>query len=565
MLLAIVIIPFLISLIAFNLKNSLLWLVPVSFVFVGGAFAWESYLLYLMDSQEVSFYLPLMRLGECFFDLAFRLDFNAIIIGSMVLIISFITLIYGMSFNPENEKSRLFGALSLSSAMMLLLVFADNLITLYLGWIGTSLAMFFIVGFQDNKNQNNNAAVKAFIINAIGDIFFLFALLMLFIETQSVEINYILDSLALLSPESLRVIAGVLLLSVIARIAVIGFHVWLPEAMVAPSVGSALICSSTMVGAGIYVLIKMFLLFEMSEPLLYLMTWLGLCSALYGAVLATVQTNIKRIIAYIIISQMGLMLMWLGLGYSMLVVLLLAAFGVYVALLLLSSGMVITAMSSESDINKMGGLKSFMPITNCLMTLALIVMNCLTFIVVLYVLGDLNLNFELAIIAMVVLFFTAGCSTRMMLRVFYGKPQNEEEIIARVNENYPFMIIAMLLLVGGGGALAWNFDYIFTFNQMKLTYWVVIAVIAIVLGVVSAIVSRKVPTIQSLKKIINDRRDFIELYNSLFVSPFYNLSKWLAIIVDRKILGNIEKYYIKWLLFICGMVILYVVMKSERI
>ena len=291
-----------------------------------------------------------------------KLSFIMIII---ITGIGFLIHFYSIGYMQEEKSSyRYFSFLSLFIFFMLLLVTANNLVLLFLGWEGVGLCSYLLIGFYLEKPVASAAAKKAFLVNRIGDFFLMIALMLIFflfgtfhfasIKAQ-LEINVFDQNLVLIT-------TLMLFLSATGKSAQIPLHIWLPDAMEAPTPVSALIHAATMVTAGIYLIARLHFLFVLAPTTIFIILIFGSLTALLGASIAIVQTDIKKILAYSTISQLGYMFMALGVGAFSTTIFHLLTHAFFKALLFLSAGALILVLHHEQDIRKMGQLKKKIPL-----------------------------------------------------------------------------------------------------------------------------------------------------------------------------------------------------------
>ena len=287
-----------------------------------------------------------------------------------------------MSHDPH--KPRFMAYLSLFTFAMLTLVTSDNFLQLFFGWEGVGLCSYFLIGFWFKKNSANSAAIKAFIVNRVGDFGFALGIFLIFylfgtvnytevFQNVSIYTNTDLDFLGL-NLNSIDLVCILLFIGAMGKSAQFFLHTWLPDAMEGPTPVSALIHAATMVTAGVFLVVRCSPIYEYSEFALSIITIIGMTTALFAASIALVQDDIKKIIAYSTCSQLGYMFFAAGVGAYNVAMFHLFTHAFFKALLFLGAGSVIHAFNNEQNINKMGGVRNKLPITYVLMligTLAL--------------------------------------------------------------------------------------------------------------------------------------------------------------------------------------------------
>ena len=323
--------------------------------------------------------------GDLKIDWALRVDTLTAVMLVVVTTVSAFVHLYSMGYMEEDPgRPRFFGYLSLFTFAMLMLVTADNLVQLFFGWEGVGLASYLLIGFWYYKPEANAAAIKAFVVNRVGDFGFALGIFALFAMVGSVEFDTIFAQAPSLvgksihlffwNVDALTLICLWLFMGAMGKSAQFLLHTWLPDAMEGPTPVSALIHAATMVTAGVFMVARLSPLFELSPDAQTFVTFIGATTAFFAATIGLVQNDIKRIIAYSTCSQLGYMFVAMGVGAYSVGMFHLFTHAFFKALLFLGSGSVIHAMHHEQDIRKMGGLKDRIPYTYVMMiigTLAL--------------------------------------------------------------------------------------------------------------------------------------------------------------------------------------------------
>ena len=277
--------------------------------------------------------------------------------------------LYSTAYMKDEEAphyARYFAYLNLFIFSMLLLVLGDNYVIMFIGWEGVGLCSYLLIGYWFTNATYNYAAKKAFVMNRIGDLGFLLAIFWLIAKLGSVSYGHVLtaESLAKLSTTDITAITLFLFIGAMGKSAQIPLYTWLPDAMAGPTPVSALIHAATMVTAGIYMITRSNILFSASEFTQHVVAIVGISTALLAATIAIKQNDIKKVLAYSTVSQLGYMFLGLGVGAYSGAVFHVITHAFFKALLFLGAGSVIHAMHHEQDIRKMGGLKSKLPITH---------------------------------------------------------------------------------------------------------------------------------------------------------------------------------------------------------
>lgn len=314
-------------------------------------------------------YFDFINVGKLKIPFAFQIDQLTAIFLLIVTGVGFLIHVYSTSYMHEEKPEhfgRYFAYLNLFIFSMLLLVMGANYVIMFIGWEGVGLCSYLLIGYWFKNKDFNKAASKAFIMNRIGDLAFLIALFFLIQKLDTVTFSEIFTqaSLAKLSPSDVTVITLLLFIGATGKSAQIPLYTWLPDAMAGPTPVSALIHAATMVTAGIYMIARSNILYSMSPTTLNIISIIGLATALLAASIALKQNDIKKVLAYSTVSQLGFMFLALGSGAYVVAVFHVMTHAFFKALLFLGSGSVIHAMGGEQDIRKMGGLSKYMGITN---------------------------------------------------------------------------------------------------------------------------------------------------------------------------------------------------------
>lgn len=313
--------------------------------------------------------------GTQHFDVAFLLDPLSATMLFVVLFISFMVHIYTIGYMEDDPGfQRFFSYVSLFTFAMLILVLGDNLLVMFFGWEGVGLVSYLLIGFWFKRDAATAGGLKAFLANRVGDFGFVLGIAAVFYCCGTLNYHEVFAQVTSVAAKTLEVIPGynvgaatlicaLLFIGAMGKSAQVPLHVWLPESMEGPTPISALIHAATMVTAGIYMVARLSPLFEYSESVLSFILIIGGTTALFMGFLAIIQNDIKRVIAYSTISQLGYMAVALGASAYQVAIFHLMTHAFFKALLFLCAGSVIIALHHEQDMRKMGGLASYMPIT----------------------------------------------------------------------------------------------------------------------------------------------------------------------------------------------------------
>jgi len=376
--------------------------------------------------------------------------------------------IYSLGYMRNDEgKSRYFAALSLFMFAMLGIVLSNNFVMLFVFWELVGFTSYVLIGHWFYRDAPAEAAKKAFITTRIGDFGFMIGILMIWAATGSVVFTQIAPRLPILMahPAFLTVTALLIFCGAIGKSAQFPLHVWLPDAMEGPTPISALIHAATMVAAGVYMLVRVAFVIQTSQTALLVIAWIGTITAVMAALIATQQNDIKRILAYSTLSQLGYMVMAVGLASNEAAIFHLFTHAFFKALLFLAAGSVIVMLHHEQNIWKMGGLSRNLPITFLTFVAgALALIGCPPFSGFFSKDAILTLAYErnmpIFVVGLFTAFLTAFYVMRLLVIVFFGKPRSD---IARKSKESPFVmtgpliVLAPLATIGGFAFFARNF------------------------------------------------------------------------------------------------------------
>lgn len=310
-----------------------------------------------------------INVGDLKLDLSLRFDPLSIVMSLVVTGVGFLIHVYSVGYmHGDKRYTRYFAFLNLFILSMLILVLGNNLLLLFLGWEGVGLCSYLLIGFWFEKKENAIAAIKAFVVNRIGDFGFIIGIILLFWSlgkagVWALDFDTIRYHVGFLDGRTVTIICLLLFMGATGKSAQIPLYVWLPDAMAGPTPVSALIHAATMVTAGIYMIARMSFLYNLSPVAMNIVAVVGCVTALVAATIALVQNDIKRVLAYSTISQLGYMFMAVGVGAYSAGIFHLATHAFFKALLFMGSGSVIHGMNGEQDMRKMGGLRKHMPLT----------------------------------------------------------------------------------------------------------------------------------------------------------------------------------------------------------
>ena len=459
------------------------------FLVVSAVLSWVAFFT-IGYSEAETFTVPVLRFiqsGSLEADWSLRIDTLTVVMLVVVNTVSSLVHVYSIGYmHHDPDRPRFFAYLSLFTFAMLMLVTAGNLVQMFFGWEGVGLASYLLIGFWYKKPSANAAAIKAFIVNRVGDFGFALGIFGVFVLFGSVNLDTIFANtqsfmpvegaaehaeavLSFLGYEldkhgALTVVCLLLFMGAMGKSAQVPLHTWLPDAMEGPTPVSALIHAATMVTAGVFMLARLSPLFELSHTALIVVTFIGAFTAFFAATVGLVQNDIKRVIAYSTCSQLGYMFVALGLGFYGAAIFHLFTHAFFKALLFLGSGSVIHAVSDEQDMRNMGGLKGLIPYTYWLMIIGTLALTGVGIPATL--IGTAGFFSKDAIIessfmahspmagfAFVLLTiaacFTSFYSWRLIFMTFHGTPRASHEVMHHVHESPPVMLVPLVILAAG--------------------------------------------------------------------------------------------------------------------
>ena len=345
-------------------------------LFVSAALSWPIFLGFVAGTYEPTVVpvLKWVQSGSLAFDWALRVDTLTAIMLVVINTVSALVHLYSWGYMDEDpDQPRFFAYLSLFTFAMLMLVTADNLVQMFFGWEGVGLASYLLIGFWFRKPSASAAAIKAFVVNRVGDLGFMLGIFGTYLVFDTVSITEILAAAPGMSGATIGflgynvytmdVLCVLLFIGAMGKSAQLGLHTWLPDAMEGPTPVSALIHAATMVTAGVFMVCRLSPMFETAPVALGLVTFIGAATCIFAATVGTTQWDIKRVIAYSTCSQLGYMFFAAGVGAYEAAMFHLFTHAFFKALLFLGAGSVIHGMHHEQDMRKMGGLAKFMPLT----------------------------------------------------------------------------------------------------------------------------------------------------------------------------------------------------------
>ncbi len=303
--------------------------------------------------------------------LGLRMDHLSGLMTAMITFIGTLIHLFSVAYmHKDRGFARYFAYLNLFFAAMLLLILSDNIVGLFMGWEGVGVCSYLLIGFWFKDFAKAQAGTKAFVVNRVGDFGFILGIFFLFLETRAFEFSAIQAASSAIAPAMLSIIGVLLLIGAMGKSAQIPLHVWLPDAMAGPTPVSALIHAATMVTAGVYMVARMNFLYSQTPSVSFFIVLMGSLTAFVAATIALVQTDIKKVLAYSTVSQLGYMFMGVGAGAYAAGIFHVFTHAFFKAALFLGAGAIIHCLHHEQDLRKMGGLRKRLPITHLAMLIS---------------------------------------------------------------------------------------------------------------------------------------------------------------------------------------------------
>jgi NADH-quinone oxidoreductase subunit L len=494
--------------------------------------------------------------------------------------IGFLIHLYSAGYMHDDEgHNKFFSYLNLFIFFMLLLVMGSNFLVMFVGWEGVGLCSYLLIGFWFKNTSYNNAAKKAFVMNRIGDLGFLLGIILIFINFESIDYLTVFDRAKGLTSgdNSIMIITLLLFVGAMGKSAQIPLYTWLPDAMAGPTPVSALIHAATMVTAGIYMIARSNILFALSPVTMQFIAIIGVSTALFAATIGLAQNDIKKVLAYSTVSQLGYMFLALGLGAFGSGVFHVVTHAFFKACLFLGAGSVIHAMSGEQDIRNMGGLKKHVPVTYTTFLLATIAIAGIFPFAGFFSKDEILANaFEqnkvLWLLGLIGSIFTSFYMFRLLFLTFFGEFRGTQKQLSHLHESpksmtIPLIVLAGLSVVGGFIGIPEVFhgthflkgflEPVFKASEMRMipghldhsTEYALMAVamlsaiISIYVAYVRYVKTKAIPAPEStalkpLHKLIYNKYYIDEVYDFLITKPLNGISQFFGKIFDKQIIDG---------------------------
>ncbi|MDC1139707.1 NADH-quinone oxidoreductase subunit L [Candidatus Pelagibacter sp.] len=504
----------------------------------------------------------------------------------VVTLVSSLVHIYSIGYmSHDPHKPRFMAYLSLFTFSMLTLVTSDNFLQLFFGWEGVGLCSYFLIGFWFKKDSANAAAIKAFVVNRVGDFGFALGIFLIFYLFGTVNYSEVFQQIPQIigkellflgtNIKTIDLICILLFIGAMGKSAQIFLHTWLPDAMEGPTPVSALIHAATMVTAGVFLVVRCSPIFEYSPLTLNIITVVGMTTAFFAATIALVQTDIKKIIAYSTCSQLGYMFFAAGVGAYNVAMFHLFTHAFFKALLFLGSGSVIHSFKDEQDINQMGAVYKKLPYTWILMIIGTLALTGFPFlsgfyskdaiIEFAYLRGN-TVGYYAAGVGILTALLTSIYSWRLIFKTFHGTYNNQKIKIEEMHESPMVMLLPLFVLaigaifagflfkdlfIGHGGENHFWGESIKFLNPLSIDHpplWVILITPALVLLSIPVsyylfVKNKEIPNqfVQSNKPLYNflvNKWYFDELYDITFIQSSKKIGLFFWKVVDIKVIDK---------------------------
>jgi NADH-quinone oxidoreductase subunit L len=555
-----------------KLSKSLVGLIGSTAIFAAFVCVLITFANFISGGMEVQYVTAFewFKVGNTSLSMSFQIDQLSLIMMTLVTGVGFLIHLYSIGYMHDDENyNRFFAYLNLFVFFMLLLVMGDNYVVLFTGWEGVGFCSYLLIGFWYKTPEYNNAAKKAFVMNRIGDLGFILGLFLMFQEFGSLNFVDVLNSP--LGHENIQIITLLLFIGAMGKSAQLPLFTWLPDAMAGPTPVSALIHAATMVTAGIYLIVRSHVLYDMSPDTMMFISVVGAATALVAATIAMVQNDIKKVLAYSTVSQLGLIFVALGVGAYTSGMFHLLTHAFFKALLFLGAGSVIHAMSGEQDIRNMGGLKKSLPITHLTFLLGCLAISGIPPFSGFFSKDEMlahifNVSPALWAIASLTSALTAFYMFRMYFLTFSGDFRGTHDQKHHLHESpstmtIPLIVLAILASLGGliglpeilgihhglavffsysSDLIGLNRDFEGDFHTTEI----ILMVFATIVAIASSLYARKIyfdhKTIpgeeKGIKKLFAGKYYLDEIYNKIIIKPGLLKGTILQNFIEEKVI-----------------------------
>jgi len=438
---------------------------PIACVAIGLSAVLSSLLFFALLKQPGYFFekdiFTWIASGPFKATIGYQVDALSIVMALVVSWVSFFIHIYSIGYMHEDPGyPRYFTYLNLFVFMMLTLILANNFLLMFVGWEGVGLCSYLLIGFWFEKDSASNAGKKAFVVNRVGDFGFLLGIFLLVVHFGTLNFSQVFaNAPQILTTSTATAIAILLFVGAVGKSAQLPLYVWLPDAMEGPTPVSSLIHAATMVTAGVYMVARCHVIYAMAPVALAIVATIGVLTAIYAASIGFAQNDIKKVLAYSTISQLGYMFLGVGVGAYSAGIFHLMTHAFFKGLLFLAAGSVMHAMSGELDMRKMGGLRKLIPVTFWTFLIATLAIAGFPPLAGFFSKDEILWHtFQQSRILWAIGFVAAGMTSFYMFRAvfmtFFGESRAPEAVKKHIHESpkimtIPLMILAALSIVGG--------------------------------------------------------------------------------------------------------------------
>ena len=462
-----------------------------SILFLCTLFSWIIFIQFINNKEtEIIFILNWITSGNFIVDWSIRLDTLTAVMFIVVTTVSACVHLYSIGYMEEDpSKIRFMGYLSLFTFFMLVLVSSNNLLQMFFGWEGVGLASYLLIGFWHHKDSANKAAIKAFVVNRVGDFGYAIGIAGIFYIFGTISFDNIFGQVDQFSEHQIQFLSFsfptldflcfLLFIGAMGKSAQLGLHTWLPDAMEGPTPVSALIHAATMVTAGVFLVARMSPLYEFATFTNLFITFIGAATAIFAASIALTQNDIKRVIAYSTCSQLGYMFFAAGVGAYNASIFHLTTHAFFKALLFLSAGSVIHAMHHEQDMRKMGGLFKKIPFTATMMWIGSLAIIGFPYLSGYYSKESILENAFYAsngiayfayLVGILTALLTAFYSWRLLFLTFHGENRSNNKTYDHAHES-PLVMTAPLFILAIGSIFSGIFFADYFIGYYKKEFW----------------------------------------------------------------------------------------------
>ena len=462
-----------------------------SILFLCTLFSWIIFIQFINNKEtEIIFILNWITSGNFIVDWSIRLDTLTAVMFIVVTTVSACVHLYSIGYMEEDpSKIRFMGYLSLFTFFMLVLVSSNNLLQMFFGWEGVGLASYLLIGFWHHKDSANKAAIKAFVVNRVGDFGYAIGIAGIFYIFGTISFDSIFSQVDQFSDHQIQflsfsfptldLLCFLLFIGAMGKSAQLGLHTWLPDAMEGPTPVSALIHAATMVTAGVFLVARMSPLYEFATFTNLFITFIGAATAIFAASIALTQNDIKRVIAYSTCSQLGYMFFAAGVGAYNASIFHLTTHAFFKALLFLSAGSVIHAMHHEQDMRKMGGLFKKIPFTATMMWIGSLAIIGFPYLSGYYSKESILENAFYAsngiayfayLVGILTALLTAFYSWRLLFLTFHGENRSNNKTYDHAHES-PLVMTVPLFILAIGSIFSGIFFADYFIGYYKKEFW----------------------------------------------------------------------------------------------